>query len=78
MAASSKSGVDVDKGVKLEGHQADRFSPPRGRADEDVTPYTSPFDGVAMTSKELSEGGAESFRLAQNDSAVIQSASHDA
>eukprot|EP00969_Alexandrium_andersonii_P005879 255394-Alexandrium_andersonii.AAC.1 len=30
-----------------------------------------------MTSKELSEGVAESFKLAQNDSAVIQSDSHD-
>eukprot|EP00969_Alexandrium_andersonii_P059675 2628602-Alexandrium_andersonii.AAC.1 len=61
--------MDVDKGVGPEGHRADRPSPPRGRADADVAPYKSPFYGVAMTSKELSEGGAGSFRLARNDGA---------
>eukprot|EP00969_Alexandrium_andersonii_P152344 6737394-Alexandrium_andersonii.AAC.1 len=30
-----------------------------------------------MTSKELREGGAESFRMAQGDSVVIQSADRD-
>eukprot|EP00969_Alexandrium_andersonii_P302425 13368933-Alexandrium_andersonii.AAC.1 len=30
-----------------------------------------------MTSKELREGGVESFRMAQGDSVVIQIADHD-
>eukprot|EP00969_Alexandrium_andersonii_P345796 15284714-Alexandrium_andersonii.AAC.1 len=79
MAAASKSGESISKEVgQTGGLPADRSSPPRGRADQDVVPYTSPYYGVAMTSKELREGGVGSFRMAQGDSVVIQSADHDA
>eukprot|EP00969_Alexandrium_andersonii_P108729 4796943-Alexandrium_andersonii.AAC.1 len=62
MAASSKSGQVISKEVKkTEGLPADRPSLPRGRADEDVVPYSSPYYGVAMASKELREGGVESL-----------------
>eukprot|EP00969_Alexandrium_andersonii_P348648 15416274-Alexandrium_andersonii.AAC.1 len=46
MAASSKSGQVVGKGVKkTEGLPVDRPSLPRRRADEDVVPYSSPYYG---------------------------------
>eukprot|EP00969_Alexandrium_andersonii_P234437 10350704-Alexandrium_andersonii.AAC.1 len=78
MAASSKSDQPVVKEVgQTEGLPADSSSLPRGRADKDVVPYLSPYYGVAMTSKELREGGEVALRLAQGASAVIQSADHD-
>eukprot|EP00969_Alexandrium_andersonii_P226516 10002942-Alexandrium_andersonii.AAC.1 len=77
MAASSKSGQSGAKEAgQTEGPPADRSSLPRGRADQDVVPYSSPYYGVAMASKELREGGEAALRLAQGDTAVIQSADH--
>eukprot|EP00969_Alexandrium_andersonii_P347283 15354496-Alexandrium_andersonii.AAC.1 len=80
MAASSKSGMPVGEGAGLGGPPADRSSPPRaaaGRADADTVPYSSPYFGVAMTGKELREGGAASMRLAESGSVVVQDPSHD-
>eukprot|EP00969_Alexandrium_andersonii_P311374 13759011-Alexandrium_andersonii.AAC.1 len=76
MAAASTAAW-TDKGAGPGGPQADRSSPPRGRADTEVAPYSRPYFGVAMTSKELNEGGAASLRLAESDSVVTQDLSHD-
>eukprot|EP00969_Alexandrium_andersonii_P304969 13480723-Alexandrium_andersonii.AAC.1 len=56
--------------------KADHPKPPRGRADAEVAPCDSPVYRVAMTSKELSEGGEAAFRLAQGHSAVLSSEDH--
>eukprot|EP00969_Alexandrium_andersonii_P069597 3070694-Alexandrium_andersonii.AAC.1 len=76
MAASSAATKQEIEEVKMGGHTADHPKPPRGRADQEVAPCSSPFYRAAMTGKELSEGGEAEFRLARGDSAVLSSAGH--
>eukprot|EP00969_Alexandrium_andersonii_P138134 6109077-Alexandrium_andersonii.AAC.1 len=69
MAASSTATKKEIEEAELGGHTADHPKPPRGRADQEVAPYDSPFYRAAMTGKELSGGGEAAFRRAQGDSA---------
>eukprot|EP00969_Alexandrium_andersonii_P009506 415628-Alexandrium_andersonii.AAC.1 len=57
MAASSTATKQEIEEAKVGGLKADHPKPPRGRSDTEVVPYDSPFYSVAMTGKELSEGG---------------------
>eukprot|EP00969_Alexandrium_andersonii_P125037 5527191-Alexandrium_andersonii.AAC.1 len=75
MAASSTATKQELEEAKMGGHAADHPKPPRGRSDQEVAPYDSPFYRAAMAGKELSEGGLAAFRRAQGDSAVVSSLS---